>query len=200
MDISKITQQFVQIDEQRRIVLDKLAATIQNQVELNGQLSLAFICTHNSRRSQLAQAWFWVACQYYHIKNITCLSAGTEITALNHRVVSSMKRFGLLITSKELNENTHYSLNSPFNEQQLVLYSKKVDAFDKETDAIMAVMVCDHASEHCPVVYFDTIGHLHYVDPKYADDLPEESETYDQSQHIIQLEMVYLVSKLVKTI
>ena len=41
------------------------------------KVNLVFICTHNSRRSQLAQVWSYVASKYYKLDNIMTFSGGT---------------------------------------------------------------------------------------------------------------------------
>ena len=126
-NIERFVHQITFIDEERKIILNSLADSIHEQLKQQTTLSLAFICTHNSRRSHLAQIWFWIACHRYSVTNIKCLSAGTEKTALNHRIINSMKRFGLDIQNILNSDNPTYQLYSPFIEQPLQLFSKKLE-------------------------------------------------------------------------
>ena len=45
------------VKENRKIFLDPLISYIQNKKKLNEAIQLNFVCTHNSRRSHLAQIW-----------------------------------------------------------------------------------------------------------------------------------------------
>src|SRR5690606_29525781 len=49
--------EFDQISVDRRATLDELAGYISQRVGDGAPIRLTFICTHNSRRSQLAQVW-----------------------------------------------------------------------------------------------------------------------------------------------
>ena len=195
-NIERFVHQITFIDEERKILLNLLSDSIYEQLQQQKTISLAFICTHNSRRSHLAQMWFWLACQRFGLTNIECLSAGTEKTALNDRIVDSARRFGLTIQTKDRSTNPIYQLSSPLADQQLSLFSKKVEELPNSINKPMAIMVCDHASENCPYVNFKKVGHLHYVDPKYADDTIEESMVYDKTLQRIACEMIYLAEQL----
>jgi len=50
-------QNFNSISFNRKTVLQPLIDYIQSKVKNNLSINLNFICTHNSRRSQLAQVW-----------------------------------------------------------------------------------------------------------------------------------------------
>ena len=45
------------VSEERKQVLKPLIDYIQNKVNLQEEIHLNFICTHNSRRSHLSQIW-----------------------------------------------------------------------------------------------------------------------------------------------
>ena len=53
------------LDDRRKNLLIKIADTISHvYANNNGHASLNFVCTHNSRRSQLGQAWAFFAARY----------------------------------------------------------------------------------------------------------------------------------------
>ena len=72
------------------------------------KVKLNFICTHNSRRSQLAQVWSQVGAYYYGF-DVDCYSGGTEETALYTSAIESLRRFGFDI-SAEGEGNPVYSI------------------------------------------------------------------------------------------
>ena len=73
---------FKNIPLERKGILLPLIVFIQNRVNMLQEIRLNFICTHNSRRSHLAQVWAQTAAAYFDIQNISCYSGGTEATAL----------------------------------------------------------------------------------------------------------------------
>lgn len=72
----------IPISKEREKVLQPLVESIQKKVNKNEPIRLSFICTHNSRRSLLAQIWAKTIAEYLLIKNIECYSAGTITSAL----------------------------------------------------------------------------------------------------------------------
>jgi hypothetical protein len=55
------------IPKERQVILQRLGAYIQSMLEKKEIVLLNFICTHNSRRSQLCQVWAYTAAFHYFI-------------------------------------------------------------------------------------------------------------------------------------
>ncbi|MDH1603522.1 protein-tyrosine-phosphatase, partial [Empedobacter sp. GD03739] len=79
-----------EICEDRKVVLQPLVFYIQEKVNDKQTINLNFICSHNSRRSHLAQIWAQFAAAYYNIPNINCYSGGTQETALFPKVAETL--------------------------------------------------------------------------------------------------------------
>ena len=75
---------FSSISEERKSILQELINYVQTQKSEGKEIHLNFICTHNSRRSQLSQLWAQTASFYYGVKTF-CYSGGVEVTAFNER-------------------------------------------------------------------------------------------------------------------
>src|SRR5690606_38168376 len=73
----------LKIDVNRQVLLQKASIYIQNKLRNGEGVSLNFICTHNSRRSQLSQVWAQTAAFYFGIDRISALSGGMETTAFH---------------------------------------------------------------------------------------------------------------------
>ena len=58
-----------QVSGERKAVLQPLINYIQVKYENNEAIKLNFICTHNSRRSQLTQAWAKAMAVHFGIHN-----------------------------------------------------------------------------------------------------------------------------------
>ena len=61
------------VSNQRKTILQPLVAYIQEKVNRKEAINLNFICTHNSRRSHLAQIWSQFAAAYYNISNVNVI-------------------------------------------------------------------------------------------------------------------------------
>ncbi len=67
------------LSEERKTVLQPLIDYINSKKKEEKPIQLNFICTHNSRRSHLAQIWAQTMAEYFRIKNITCYPAGRKL-------------------------------------------------------------------------------------------------------------------------
>ena len=196
--IEDLLSQENQISMERKQELKDLAKKICAQQEETGLSQVTFVCTHNSRRSQLSQIWFWRALEHFGIDGVSSYSGGTESTAFNHRMVSALQRFGFNILKLDEIENPKYLIRSGLaNEREMVLFSKKyADTFNPQKNFI-AVMVCGQADAECPFVpgAYSRVS-LPYEDPKVADDTPQETKSYDDKVVEIGREILYLVKYL----
>lgn len=182
---------------ERREVLDEAASYVAKQLGRGKPANLVFICTHNSRRSQLAQVWAQLAAEYYGLGRVHTFSAGTEATACNPRTVEALERAGMKVIERSVGENPGYRIRYAANREPLELYSKVIgDAANPQRD-FAALLCCSNADEACPVVDgADFRLALNYRDPKLADDTPDEQATYDARSREIGGEMFYLFAKV----
>jgi len=196
--VQTLISQIDQIGQDRKAILEALANKIADQLQEHGFSKIIFVCTHNSRRSQLAQIWFWQAIRIFDLAAISSYSGGTEVAAFNHRMVEALRRFGFEIVAQDKSSNPRYALCAPdAKDKGLVLFSKTYsDDFNPQKDFI-AVMVCGQADEGCPFVpgAYGRVS-LPYDDPKAADDTKHESITYDAKVAEIGREMLYLAKAL----
>ena len=196
--IEDLLSQENQISEKRKKELKEMALKISTQQKEMGFSKLTFVCTHNSRRSQLSQIWFWKALKHFELEDISSYSSGTETTAFNHRMVSALERFGFNILKLDESENPKYLIRSgKANEREMVLFSKKItNSFNPQKDFI-AIMVCDQADAACPFVpnVYSRVA-LTYKDPKVADDTAQEAKSYDDKVVEIGREILFLVKHL----
>lgn len=195
--ISELIQEIesMEISESRQQVLSPLIAYI-NKKRLEGRpVRLNFICTHNSRRSQLSQVWAAVAAAYNNVQ-IETFSGGVEVTAFNERAVTSLKRFGFDISSKGT-LNPRYSVRFSAAWEPVLTYSKLFDAEVNPGEDFAAVMTCSHADKNCPFIPgAEARIPVRYEDPKAFDDTDQEGEMYDLRSRQIASEMLYVFANL----
>ena len=184
-----------EIADQRRQELDELARESAAVLKDQGRLELVFVCTHNSRRSQMAQVWAHVASVHYGVSGLTTYSGGTETTACNPRTVTALKTAGLAVDSRRQGENPVYRVHFSERAKPLQLFSKVYHDEENPSQDFFAVICCSEADTNCPVVEGTSHRYaLHYLDPKVSDETPTEAETYMERNRQIAREMFYLVS------
>jgi arsenate reductase len=121
---------------------------------LQDKKEVLFLCTHNSARSQMAEGLLRAA----YGDRYNAYSAGVEATEVDPRAVAVMKEIGIDISCQR---------SKSFQEFQ-----------DKIFD--LAVTVCDHAKEACPICATELamptmyprareVIHKSFSDPAYAE-------------------------------
>ena len=86
--------EFEQIPEARVAELRPLSEWVKKRQSAQSLTLLNFICTHNSRRSHLAQIWAGAAAVHFGLKDVTTFSGGTEATAFHPNAVAAIRRCG----------------------------------------------------------------------------------------------------------
>ncbi|WP_372806752.1 arsenate reductase ArsC [Pontiella sp.] len=118
---------------------------------MSEKISLLYLCTGNSCRSQMAEGWT----RALKGDQIEVYSAGIETHGLNPNAVKVMAEAGVDISSQK---------------------SQHIDEF-KDTKIDYVITVCDHAHENCP--FFPgraKVLHVGFDDPPKLSppDAPEE--------------------------
>ncbi|HYF67580.1 MAG TPA: protein-tyrosine-phosphatase, partial [Ohtaekwangia sp.] len=145
--ISFLTGQFDKIPEERRLILNELSALVQAKVMQEEKTEVVFICTHNSRRSHIAQLWAQAAAAYYEIANLISYSGGTEATSFNPRAVRAMNDIGFRVDKSTEGENPIYVVSFSEDVVPVFTFSKKYDAESNPKEGFIAVMTCEDADE-----------------------------------------------------
>lgn len=192
--INQLTSGFEEIPSSRKNNLRKVAEYIQSKLREGGNVRLNFICTHNSRRSHLAQIWATVAAHYYNISNFETFSGGTEATAFNPRAVDALKRAGFRIENPG-GENPKYKVSFSEEADPLICFSKTFDSPVNPQGKFAAIMTCSDADENCPFIPgAEFRASITYQDPKESDGTNEETHTYDERCKQISTEMFFMMS------
>jgi arsenate reductase (thioredoxin) len=140
------------IPNNRKEILNHLATFVTEKQNARQPALLNFICTHNSRRSHIAQLWAQAAAYYYNLKNVRCFSGGTEATAFNPRAVKAMADVGFQITATDSSSNPKYEVRFADAAPPVLAFSKVYNDSFNPTQNFAAIMTCSHADENCPVV------------------------------------------------
>lgn len=186
--------EFNSISSSRKKELEDVARYISQKLKQQETVNLIFICTHNSRRSQLAQVWAAVAAANYGVRNVHCFSGGTEETSFAKRAVETLKQAGFKIDGT-VGTNPRYAVRYSDEVGALDCFSKKYDHAANPQKGFAALMTCSDADVNCPFVPGAEVRYkLTYEDPKLADRTPQEAEVYEARSKQIATEMLYLFS------
>lgn len=189
------------IPEDRRKVLDQVASYVAERVGSGEPARLTFICTRNSRRSQMAQIWAQAAAQFFGVPGVSAFSGGTEVTAFDPRAVSAMVRAGFRIerSSNDDNEDNPVYLVHAGNELPPVrAFSKAYLDSSNPGHGFCAVLTCSSADRDCPVITSaDERVLIPYEDPKSYDGTDQETARYDATSREICREMGWLFARVV---
>jgi protein-tyrosine-phosphatase len=189
--------EFDQIPADRKAELRKLALYIRSQLAAKQEPKLVFICTHNSRRSHLAQIWAQTAAQYYGVAPVRTYSGGLQATAFNPRAVAALQRAGFDIQKTSEGDNPVYQVRFGPSVEPMTAFSKVYDQDPNPKSDFAAVMTCANADKNCPVVNGASLRvPTHYEDPKDADGTPQETQVYDERTRQISREVLYAFSQV----
>lgn len=195
--VSKLILEFDEIPDDRKKTLNELTSLIRNKISAGQKVYLNFICTHNSRRSHMAQLWAQAAAGYFGVNNIICFSGGTEATAVNPRAVKAMQDVGFNIRKTREGDNPIYETRFSNDVPSVTSFSKKYDDPFNQANDFVAVMTCSHADENCPLV-LGASGRIAitYDDPKDFDNTSLEMSKYRERAHQIGREMLFAFSQV----
>ncbi len=133
-----------------------------------------FLCTGNSCRSQMAEAWG----RHFFPKGWNVSSAGIEKHGLNPLMLTVMAEVGI-----DMSEH----------------FSKTIDALPQEIQWDLVVTVCDRAAAACPYYPGGKLIHLPFDDPPVlASGLPEAEalNVYRRVRDEIRTEIEQLAKRL----
>jgi len=166
-------------DDAHRAKLKGLVEALKAQQRSGLPLDLLFVCTHNSRRSHMAQLLGAVAAARAGVP-VRTFSGGTEATAFNPRAIAALSRVGFQI-SGEGEKNPRYRVAWSPSAPAFEAFSKTMDDAANPKKDFVAVMTCSQADAACPlVVGASQRVAVPYEDPKVADGTPEEAQRYDE--------------------
>ncbi|MBV1888331.1 MAG: hypothetical protein KUG51_03480 [Urechidicola sp.] len=185
------------IDPERTTLLNSIAQFIIAQKSNHKNVHLNFICTHNSRRSQLAQVWAHYVIQYHKLVSIKSYSGGTEVTAFHKNTIKTLQDVGFKFEHKpNTSQNPIYKITYKDIEIPITGFSKIYD--DRENKKpFIAITTCSSAEENCPFIP-DAVNRFHvgYIDPKKYDNTTKMQEEYLKTNMQIAVEMNYLFKQV----
>ncbi|SMP25823.1 low molecular weight phosphatase family protein [Chryseobacterium profundimaris] len=188
-----------EISAERKTILTPLIDFIQKKVTGKKEIRINFICTHNSRRSHLAQIWAQTAAAYFDIHDVTCYSGGTEETALFPKVAETLIGQGFSIKKISGAENPVYAAKYDENSHPIIGFSKKYDSLFNPVREFAAVMTCSQADGGCPFITgAEKRIPITFEDPKISDGTAEQTKVYNERSLEIGAEMLYVFSQIKK--
>ena len=189
--------EFDRIREERRKRLEELAGHVRTEIANERPPRLTFVCTHNSRRSQIAQLWAQAAAAHHSVEGVETYSGGTEATAFHPHAVEALQRAGFGIERESEDDNPVCEVRYSDAAPSIRAFSKLYDQAPNPSEGFCAVMTCSTADENCPFVSgASTRVAIPYDDPGESDGTRREKEAYDDCCRRISREMLYVFSRV----
>lgn len=185
----------------RRALLDEVAVFMRKEIEEaltdKKEVSVVYLCTHNSRRSHFAQVWGHIASVLFKVKNLKTYSGGTVATECHPNTIAALRHIGFEIKCEDLSAaNPLYQVY--YNDTDFIACYSKANTADSipQTDFI-AVMTCSDSDDNCPLVpgakkRFSTT----YDDPKEFDESENPVPHYVERSLQIASEILYTFQQL----
>ena len=192
----KLASKKVKLNKDRKIILNKISEMVAKEYVKNKVANLNFICTHNSRRSQLGQVWAFYAANYFNL-NIHAFSGGTEVTAFYRNTVKTLQAVGFDFKVTDFShENPRYLISFNGSEKSISGFSKRFDDA-LNTEPYIAITTCNNADKNCPFIPNALERfHLPFIDPKASDDSPKQEATYRETSEQIAAEVFFIFTKI----
>lgn len=178
-------------DESRAIAIRAVADWLRSKLQAEGTASVVIICTGNSRRSVLGAMLGNALADYFGMR-VSFKSAGTKPTAVNLRSIKALREAGFQIkpVGREATKGLSNELNPIYSAQwsarpssQALEFSKSLADPSLPQAGFAAIMVCDDASETCPLVPGAAIRvSMPFDDPRIADGQVREEVAYRESR------------------
>ncbi len=183
------------ISTERKLLLQRIALDVSNRLKENPDLNLCFICTHNSRRSQIAQVWAEALAHHLEL-DLPSFSGGTEVTAFNTNAIEALREQGFEIEG-EAEGNSTVLISFDHKQAPLECFSKTWDnSFNPQANRI-ALMTCSDAEENCPFIPGALKRFaLKYEDPKQFDNTTQQQAAYAKCAQKIATELHYLFTRI----
>lgn len=193
--VTSLTSGFGLISAPRKAVLTELAKFVTATLAAGATAKLNFICTHNSRRSHMAQLWAQAAAHYYRVDDVLCFSGGTEATAFHPRAIDVLRGVGFDIRQTSQGENPRYDVRFSDGAPMVKAFSKEYNDPANPDHAFAAIMTCSHADQNCPLVPGATNRiTITYDDPRHFDGTALEETAYRDCALQISREMLFALS------
>ena len=186
------------ISDDRKSLLRTISKAIAEEYKLKNVVNLNFICTHNSRRSQLGQVWSFYAAHYFNL-NINAFSGGTEVTAFYRNTVKTLQKVGFEFQLVDFShQNPTYQISIK-NTKKAILGFSKLYSNPINVAPFMAITTCTNADINCPFIPAASYRfHLPFVDPKHADKSEKQEEIYLQTSEQIAGEIYFIFADVKK--
>ena len=170
-------------EKDKKNLLNDVVSKIEKILPITN--NIVFLCTHNSRRSQLCQVWGSILSKIYNI-DLKFNSAGTEKTEVYKTIFYCFSNVGIEIKDSKIF----------YGDLSLSLHSKVLEEI--QSDKFMSIMTCSDAEKSCPSDSRSIRNiSMIYQDPKIFDNTEKEREDYSNTSKLIAKELNYIIKNLV---
>ncbi len=186
-------QEYDHIPQERKYILKEIANYLIGSVQFEGKAELLLIGSNNATRSIMAEAWANAASHYYGTKRVNIYSGGLKNDTISKFGIMALEKAGFIAYKTSDSPDATYELKYTFNEDPLILNSKKISNKEIPDFKFGAVVICANADINLPVVKGNNFRtSLYYFDPAAYEESPDVLDVYLERSREIAVEMFYL--------
>ncbi|NOY36315.1 MAG: hypothetical protein GXO83_01920 [Chlorobi bacterium] len=196
----KLPAGFEEIPGFRKDSLNKIGNYILGKHEKGEPALILFADRNNAKISQLSELWFYIAQNYYKVKNVSVFSGGLEPTSFDHRIVPSIQHAGLiLIPPQQYMNNLIYYINAGKRFPDYSMFAKPIDYHLNPHDHFLFVGTCPEMEKVSYLNYgAEQRVLLLWDNPSSWDDTPVEQKKYESCAAEIARDMFYIMDYVKK--
>lgn len=189
----------VVFNDLRKKELLKIADAMTAFYAINRVVNLHFICTQNSRRSQLAQVWSFYAANYFKL-NINSFSGGTQVTCFHRNTVKTLQKAGFTFHLESFDhQNPTYQISFSGTLKSILAFSKLHNDPLNSTPFIAIIVCADTEKKSAFINSKNHYFNLGYQDLKTADGLENQEEIYLKTSRQIAGELYFIFNTVKKS-
>lgn len=189
------------IDDDRLLLLETIANYIVSELKQQKPVNLNYICSHNSRLSQLLNVWSCYASNYFNLNTVESLSGGTAVTYFHRNTIKTLQQAGFIFKLSEFSHhNPVYIIEYEDCRKPIKVYSKLYNN-EFNTAPFIAISTCSNVSENCSFISEASKNfQLTYNNPENFDNTLYTSEKYLETNKKIAGEIHFIFKSIVNAL
>lgn len=194
----KASYKKLKLNSERKELLDEIAYVIANEIKKNKNVNINFICTNNSRSSQIAQTWSFYAATYFNLP-INSFSGGTEVTAFHRNSIKTLQKVGFSFNLLDFShQNPKYEISFDGCKNSIIGFSKH---YDSNINKQPFITITTSNNKNIKYPYISSAWHhfhLPFLNPKLSDRTSNSEEEYLKTNSQIAGEINMIFSRILK--
>lgn len=189
------------ITEDRKNLLVKIAEVAIREYSDQKVVNLCFVCSDNSRTSQLLQVWSFFAAHYFQL-NINSFSGGTQVTSFHRNIVKTLQKSGFTFQLSDFShQNPKYEISFDASKKNILGFSKLLSSPINNVSSFLLITTSDKSDKECPFMPNASYQfNLPFIDLTTFDSAKNKYDFYLDASKQIACEIYFLFNEIRKSL